>query len=228
MGLAATLRRLCLAVTLDLDVAGATVTVTPDLGRLTVAAASTPEMARAEDAQLDTGQGPTRDACDRCEPVLVTNPGSLVARWPGYAPAALATGVSAVFALPLHVGAARLGALTLYWHRPRHPATGDLRVALVFADLATEFLIDGSCSAAGNRLDPALVAALDTHGHIYEAQGMVMVDLGVGLSEALAWMRTQALSTGQDLAVLASRIIDGETVVVRDRTRHPSREPTTT
>ena len=72
------------------------------------------------------------------------------------------------------------------------------------------------------------MAALDTHGQIYAAQGMVMVDLGVGLSEALARMRAQALSSGLDLAVLASQIVDGASAVVQDPTHHTAREWTTT
>jgi len=215
-GVAATLQRLCLAATRDLELAGATVTLVPEIGSHTVAASSSGAMTRNEELQFGAGEGPTRDAYRRCEPVVVTNQGSLVARWPGYAPAAITAGVSAAFALPLHVGAAKLGALTLYWHSPRYPANGDLRVALVFADLATEFLIDGS-SGASNGLDPALVSALETHGHIYVAQGMVMVDLEVGLPEALARMRAQAYASGQDLAVLAGQIVDGEAVVMRDQ-----------
>jgi hypothetical protein len=188
----------------------------PEVGSHSVAAASTPAIARTEESQFEAGEGPTRDAYHGCEPVVVTSSRSFAARWPGFAPAAVAAGVSAAFSLPLHVGAAKLGALTLYWRNPRYPANGDLRVALVFADLATEFLIDDSCSAASNPLDPALVSALETHGHIYVAQGMVMVDLGVGLPEALARMRALAYSSGQDLTVLAGEIIDGETVLVRD------------
>ena len=153
---------------------------------------------------------------------MVTSPESILARWPGYAPSAAAAGVSAAMSLPLHVGAAQLGALTLYWRSPRYPANGDLRVALVFADLATEFLIDDSCAGAGSRLDPGLVSALETHEHIYVAQGMVMVDLGVRLPEALARMRAQACASGQELAVLARQIIDGEALVVHDLDNPPT------
>jgi ANTAR domain-containing protein/GAF domain-containing protein len=209
---AASLQRLCLAVTHDLDLAGATVTLMPDVGREGVAAVSSPTMYRAEEAQLEAGEGPTRDAYGSGRPVVVVDRGSLVARWPTYAPEAIADGVSAVFSLPLQVGASRLGALTLYWHSPLTPAAGDLRRALVFADLGTEFLIDHTCSSAGGHSDPDLMAALETHGHVYQAQGMVMVDLGVGLTEALARMRSEARASHQSLAALAARIVAGATV----------------
>ena len=215
-GVPATLQRLCRGVTRDLELAGATVTQTLEGGRPALAAASADEIARTEELQLAAGEGPSRDAHRGGWPVVVTDEASLVRRWPGYAPAAIADGVSAVFSLPLQVGAARLGALTLYWRRPRSPLRGDLRSALVFADLATDLLIDHSSSAATGGLDPALESGVETHGHVYQAQGMVMVDLAVGLPEALARMRAQARASGQPLDELASRIIDGSAVVVRD------------
>jgi hypothetical protein len=196
------------------------VTLFPDVGRHAVAAVSTTEMVRTEELQFDAGEGPTRDAYRHGVPVVVTDQASLVRRWPGFAPAAMADGICALFSLPLQVGAAKLGALSLYWRSPSAPARGDLRGALVFADLATDLLIDHSGSTAGGGFDPELVSALDAHGSVYQAQGMVMVDLEVALPEALARMRAQAYASGQHLAVLAGRIIDGTAVVARDPDRY--------
>jgi len=217
LGVADILRRLCRAATLDLDLAGATVTLMPDLGSHTVAAASGPRARHTEEMQFDVGEGPTREAYQARQPVLVPNLESVVARWPGFTPTALAAGMSATFSLPLNVGAARLGALTLYWHRPARPAETDLRIALVFADLATELLIDSCLADPSESLEPALDSALETQGHIFQAQGMVMVDLGVRLPEALARMRAQAFASGQSLAALAAEIIDGTAIVRKDQ-----------
>jgi hypothetical protein len=235
-GVSDVLQRLCRALTDDLDLAGATVTLIPELGSHTVAAASSPAARRTEDLQFDAGEGPTREAYHFSQPVLIGDLEQVLARWPGFTSAALDAGLSATFALPLQVGAARIGALTLYWQRPHRPADTDLRTALVFADLATELLIDNSLPDAETRtgLEPALVSALDSaidspidvaldaamdmQGHIYQAQGMVMVDLGIRLPEALARMRAQAYATGQSLAMLASQIIDGTTVLSKDPT----------
>ena len=217
---AASLQRLCLAVTRDLDLAGATVTLMPDVGQDGVAAASCLTVRRAEEVQREAGEGPTRDAHASGAPVVVTDQRSLVERWPTYAAEAIADGVSAVFSLPLQVGASRLGALTLYWRSPRAPSPGDLRRSLVFADLGTELLVDHAFSCPSVDSDPDLVAALETHGHVYQAQGMVMVDLGVGLAEALARMRAEARASDQSLAALAARIVDGATVVTPAPNRH--------
>ena len=215
-GAAGLLSRLCRAVTHDRGLCGAAVTLFPDLGSHSVAAVSSATVRETEELQFDAGEGPTRDAYHGYRPVMAADLEAFVGRWPGYAPAALKSGVGGVFSMPLHVGAARLGALTLYWQRPQPPQAADVRVALVFADLATEILVDASYAGAFEGVDPALHSALETHGHIYQAQGMVMVDLRVGLPEALARMRAHAYASGQDLAALASDILDGKTVLERD------------
>ena len=69
----------------------------------------------------------------------------------------------------------------------------------MFSEVATELLLDGSLPANGHELEPVLDATLGTNGSIYQAQGKVMVELGVSLPEALARMRAHAWSTGQDL-----------------------------
>lgn len=57
---------------------------------------------------------------------------------------------------------------------------------------------------------------LETHAHVYQAQGMLMVDLGISLPEALARMRAHAWATGQDLTTLAGEIVAGQTRLPRD------------
>lgn len=223
-GAAGLLGRLCRAVTQDRGLCGAAVTVLPEPGSHSVVAASSAAIRGTEELQFDSGEGPTRDAYRGHRPVVAADLEAVVGRWPGFAPAALGAGVSAVFALPLHVGAARLGALTLYWQRPQRPEAPDLSASLVFAELATEILVDASYASPSEGVDPSLHNALETHGHIYQAQGMVMVDLKVSLPESLARMRAHAYASGQDLAALASDILDGKTVLQRDPevlTQHP-------
>ncbi|MBJ7357432.1 GAF and ANTAR domain-containing protein [Nocardioides sp.] len=215
-GLAETLQRLCRAVTHDLDLAGATVTLVPDETSHSVLAASGEQVRRTEERQFDAGEGPTHRAFVTGEPVVVPRLQGAGSRWPEFTQEAESSGVSSVASLPLCVGAARLGSLSLYWKRGSGPTYEDLRSALVFADLATELLIDSSCSPTSEDLDPGLHSALQTHGHIYQAQGMLMVALGVHLPEALARMRAHAFATGQDLEGVAEQILEGELVLTRD------------
>lgn len=213
-GVVEALEGLCRCATDDLALLGAAATLMPTLGTNTVSA-STPVARQLEEAQFGLGEGPTRDAFTARRPVLLAD---LVdrgtPRWPGWAPVALDAGVFAAYALPLHVGATIFGALTLYTGRRALGGDG-LETAFVFAEVATEVLLDRG-TGKGPTLAPDLDAALDTHAHVYQAQGMVMVDLGVTLAEALARMRAHAWATDEDLTTLASAIVAGRVAIPRD------------
>ncbi len=123
-----------------------------------------------------------------------------------------------MYAFPLHIGASIFGVLTAFvGSGPRLEAKG-LETALVFSESATELLLDGFAPVDHHELEleRGLDAVLGTNGYIYQAQGKVMVELGVSLPEALARMRAQAFATGQDLAALARDILDGRTMPTRD------------
>jgi len=216
-GIADALDRLCRCAAEELGLAGAAVTLIPTISAHAVSAASDPETRQHEEEQFGVGEGPTQDVFSSHRPVFVsdlecTGPG----RWPGYAPAASAAGVRAVFALPLQVGAVTFGVLTLSGPVPRIFDRTEMRTALMFAEVATELLMDNATTEPAGGLDPDHHAALATHGHIYQAQGMTMVDLGVPLPDALARMRAHAYATEQDLADLATDIIAGRTVLPGD------------
>lgn len=215
-GIADALDRLCRCAAEELGLAGAAVTLVPTTSAHAVSAASNPATRQHEEEQFGVGEGPTQDVYTSHRPVLVSDlERTGVGRWPGYAPAASAVGVRAVFALPLQVGAATFGVLTLSGDVPRVFNRSEIRTALMFAELATELLMDNSTTEPG--LDPDRHAAMAIHGHIYQAQGMTMVDLGVSLPEALARMRAHAYATDQDLADLATDIIAGRTILPADR-----------
>ncbi|MHB8246789.1 MAG: GAF and ANTAR domain-containing protein [Acidimicrobiales bacterium] len=74
-------------------------------------------LARILDLQFSTGKGPAINAHRSRRPVLEPELGTAT-RWPAFAPEAVTAGATAVFALPLQVGAARFGALTFYRDRP--------------------------------------------------------------------------------------------------------------
>ena len=216
-GLVGALEGLCRAMAEDLALVGAVVTLVPSIGAHAIPAASSSAARKVEEAQFGVGEGPTRDAFTARRPVLVSELDVVgVRRWPAWAPAALAAGVRAVYAFPLHVGASIFGVLTAYVGAgPRLHARG-LETALVFAESATGLLLGGFGHADGHALEPALDASLGTNEYIYQAQGMVMVELGVSLPEALARMRAQAWATGQDLSDLAKDILEGRTMPTRD------------
>ena len=79
----------------------------------------------------------------------------------------------------------------------------------VFAEIALTMLVSddpGSPSDVGNAsLDDLLIPAM----HVYQAQGMVMVDLGVSLAEALVRLRAYAFVQGRPVAEVARDAVAG-------------------
>jgi ANTAR domain len=102
-----------------------------------------------EEWQLAFGQGPCVDAFAAGGPVLVMDLGlpGYSARWPAFTPAALGSGARALFALPMWIGAVRLGVLDLYRARPGALSALELSNALAFADAAGMLLLDGAATS---------------------------------------------------------------------------------
>lgn len=215
-GVVGALDGLCRTVRDDLDLVGATVSLIPSIGTHTVCAASSPAARRLDEAQFNVGEGPARDAFVARRPVLAADLENTHAqRWPGWIPAALADGVTGVYSFPLHVGAAIFGVLTLYAGE-RALDQERMITATAFAELATEILLDGTLPGGDSQWEPDLGRTLERHAYVYQAQGMVMVALGVTLAEALAIMRAHAWANGDDLTELAGEIVAGQLMPSRD------------
>lgn len=216
-GLGARLARLCRVAADDLGLLGSAVTLLPALDAHVISAASSLAARRLEHAQFEIGEGPARDAFMGRRPVLV---GDLAhrgcRRWPGWAPMAVEDGVHGVSSIPLCVGASFFGVLTLYSGADLRLEGARLQAALIFADIATEVLLDAALPHERQVFEQELGSALDTDACVYQAQGMIMAELGIPLSAALARMRAHAWATGQDLADLASEIVAGRATLPRD------------
>ncbi|MGI9084362.1 MAG: GAF and ANTAR domain-containing protein [Aeromicrobium sp.] len=209
-GVVGLLHRLCRGLTADLDMWGAAVNLMSATGSDGVAAASDDRSRDADDLQFTTGEGPCHDAFASRRPVLTPDLRSVPGdRWPGYASAALSSGVGAVFAFPLFVGAVGFGVLGVYADGPGSLTSKQETVALTYAQIATEILLDGKLTTAGGELEPGLSTALDYRAEIHQAQGMVVVDLRVKPAEALARMRAHAFAHDKPLIDLARDIIGG-------------------
>ncbi|HYN28666.1 MAG TPA: GAF and ANTAR domain-containing protein [Dermatophilaceae bacterium] len=170
-----------------------------------------------EELQFTLGEGPCIDAhASRravLEPDLHTHG---TRRWLGYGPAAHQHGVRAVFAFPLQVGAARAGALDIYCDTPGSLTAEALTQAFTFAEVAMGLLVDGHGGAAGNQATTDLDDVLAYRLEVYQAQGMVMVDLGVRIDEAMARLRGYAYAQGRSISAVAGDIVGGKLRLERD------------
>jgi hypothetical protein len=218
-GLVGGLQRLCRAARRDLAASGVGVGMLSESGELMTAAVSNTTSGLVEELQFTMGEGPCLAAVSSRRPVLVPDLSKAAATtWPGYGPAALDHGVRAVFAFPLQVGAACLGALDVFRNEPGSLSAWTMSRALTYADLAMQAMLDAQQAA-----DPeasALDDLDDTRFEVYQAQGMVMVQLGIQPSQALSRMRAHAYASDLTLSTVADDIVGRRLSLERD---HPER-----
>lgn len=192
---------------------------------------------RLDEYQFTFGEGPCLDAVAGRRPVLVPDLDSPhEQRWPVFADAALGDGIRGVFALPIMLTSASIGALDLFRADPG-PLRGDQLVGAAFAaQLASLTLLDllasdpdidtGSGSEAGADVDPdgedgwGRLAELDRI-EVYQATGMLIAQLDVDAPEALVRLRAHAIATGQTASQVASAIVERRLTLERDQPGEP-------
>ncbi|BCY09826.1 GAF and ANTAR domain-containing protein [Actinoplanes sp. L3-i22] len=202
------LQRICRAAVVALAASGSGISVMTTDGTRGVCVTSDPVSERIEELQFTLGEGPCVDAFAARRPVLAADLSNFAGfRWPVYAPTARDDGVRAVFAFPIQVGAVQLGVLDIYRDRVGPLDGAELRTAVMLADLTVEALLD--MQASGVARDGAGAAGLDV-GHraeLFQAQGMVMVQLGVSIGEALVRMRAYAYAENRRLGDVAHDVV---------------------
>jgi hypothetical protein len=164
--------------------------------------------AELEELALMLGEGPCVDAVAGSVTLVADlTAADSVTRWPVFAPAAVRAGVGAVFALPLQVGAIRLGVMDLYRTLPGELGRERLADALVLADTACALLLDapggGPPGPDGGRPQPAG----PQHPEVHQATGMVTVQLGVTAAVALIRLRAYAYAHDRRLRDVAADVV---------------------
>jgi hypothetical protein len=162
--------------------------------------------ARLDDLQFTLGEGPGVDAAASGELVLEPDLGAVpVQRWPVFTSAALELGVRAVFAVPLQIGAIRVGVLVAQRDVPGSMASGVLTDLLVFAGAATEALLGSVTGGSG----PLWLSDQSSgyRAEVHQATGMISAQLGVAQAEALIRLRAHAYSQRRAVADVAADVV---------------------
>jgi hypothetical protein len=200
------LRRLCVGGVEHLAVSGAGVSVVTGSGHRDIVFATDYVSAQIEELQVSLGEGPCIEAWSSRLPVI--EPDLLhmsQSRWPVFGPAARAAGAAAVFALPLQVGQARVGALDVYRDTPGGLSDADILDAVRLGEAVTQVLL---------RLEPA---PSDVSAEVYQAAGMITVQLDVDITEALARLRAHAYAEECTLREVAREVVAHRLRLERDR-----------
>jgi len=100
-----------------------------------------------------------------------------------------------------------VGVLSLYRARPGPLEVEELADALVFADIALQLLLDVSSGIVGSPDYQLLDGVLGARAEIHQATGMISVQLGVSLEEALVRLRAHAFANGAALGDVAGDVV---------------------
>jgi hypothetical protein len=203
----ASIAALCRAAMLRLGVDGASVTAVSGPVTREPVCASDEVSAQLEEFQFTMGEGPGADDFGLGSPVLIAELDSMAGRWPGFVPAALAAGARAIFSFPLQAGVIQVGVLSLYRARPGPLAAEGLADALVFADIALQLLLDAASGITGSPGYQPLESVPGARAEAHQATGMISVQLGVSLEEALVRLRAHAFASGAALGDVAGEVV---------------------
>lgn len=210
--------RVCTALERAVPSSGAGMTMAVEGTPTLVLAASGAVAEQLEELQVTLGEGPCVDAIASRRPVLESDlVGSGARRWPAYASEAAVLGLRGVFSFPLQVGAACLGGMDLYRTQPGALSSRSLSEVLGFAEVALGLLLD---SQQDGRYPPMQWSRGEGRmpDELYQAQGMVTVQLGVSPAEAMMRIRGYAFAQDRRLGEVAEDVVNGSLVLERD---HP-------
>ncbi|SDT60646.1 GAF and ANTAR domain-containing protein [Actinoplanes derwentensis] len=201
------LTHLCRVAARELPATGVGISLMAEKGVRGLCVASDDLGERLEELQFVLGEGPCIDAYATRRPVLCGDlAGQDPNRWPVYTPMVREAGIHAVFAFPLQIGAARLGTMDVLRDRAGPLRAGEIETALLIADISVDVLLAGQEDDSGD--GSGLVGDVGNRAQLFQAQGMVMVQLGVPLHEALTRMRAYAYANDRRLADVARDVVD--------------------
>jgi hypothetical protein len=162
-----------------------------------------------DELQYTFGEGPAVDVFRHggvvMEPDLALPD---VSRWLAFGPAAVTAGARAVFAVPLRVGAARIGALNLYRDQPGKLSDEQHADALVMANVAARAILALQAAALTGTIAAELEAEANFQLVVHQGAGMVSVQLGVSVAEALVRLRSYAFRTDRLVAEVARDVVE--------------------
>jgi hypothetical protein len=208
--------QVCQAYVVGLGVDGAAISLlTASTSHQTLCATdATAEL--LEDLQFSLGEGACVEAAVTGRPVLVPDlhHSAEVSRWPIFAAAVVEqSDVGALFAVPFQWETINLGVLDLYRTTPGSLSDAQLRDVMRAADMAALMFL-------GVRTDPGDGAWLDQslHGRteIHQATGMVVVQLGISATDALARMRAYAFVEQRLLSDVAHDVVSRRLIFTPD------------
>jgi hypothetical protein len=203
-------RSLCAACAAIIDVAGAGVVLVSGGASLGSVCASDPVTEVVEEAQYALGEGPCVDACQAKAPVLVPDLGAVaVGKWQGFRDDAMRAGVRAAFGFPLLVREICIGALDVYNDQVGSLTDDQYADAVAVAHVVTRTVLAWQAVAAPGSLAWQLEQVPAHRAVLHQATGMVSVQAGVSVRDALALLRAHAFANDRLVGDVAADVVAG-------------------
>jgi hypothetical protein len=160
-----------------------------------------------EELQFTLGEGPCIDAYELEVPIVEPDLTAPSRRWPGFTPPALEAGVRAIFSFPLQAAAVCIGALDLYRDCSGELSDDEHADALIMAEVVAQAVLTMQATPWGT-FAVELASDRDRRSVVHQAVGMVSVQLGVTVDEALVRLRAHAFGNNRPVAELARDVVD--------------------
>jgi len=170
-----------------------------NVGRVTTAAATTPDVSRADELQMSSGEGPCLEAIRRQED-LIADDLTVDPRWPVWGPQAAALGWRSILSVGLMGGANAIGALNLYSKQTSFFTIEDLGLGQVFSAQA-------SVALAGAQERESLLKAVEARHVIGLAQGILMERYTLDAQQAFTVLRRYSSHQNRKLRLVAEDVV---------------------
>jgi len=180
---------------------------------MALTAASDATARRAHDLELVLAEGPATEAGHGS--LVVAAGGVLLDRWPRYGPAAADLGIHGVSAAPLGTRDAVLGTLCAYDATPATVPAGAATAIRMMADALTQVLLGVADPADpdGQLRILDYLDGSDSQSVVHQAAGMVSVQCGCRIDDALDLLAARAFASGRPVRDIAQEVLDGGTVL---------------
>jgi GAF domain-containing protein len=167
--------------------------------RITIAALSDPEIALAEDAQTETGQGPCLETVRRsetfCVPDMRQEP-----RWPDWSARMVTLGWLSALSVRLTDGSRTIGSLNLFSRAANAFDEHDIEVAHIFARHA-------SIALKAAKEEETLHQAISARHLVGVAQGILMERYQIDVTTAFEVMKRHSQQNNVKLHRIAAHVV---------------------
>ncbi|MEP6481452.1 MAG: GAF and ANTAR domain-containing protein [Rhodoglobus sp.] len=190
----------------SLPVTGASISVFDEAGRQSTICSSDSRATRLDELQLEMGIGPRWEVLRTGKQVVAPDLPHSNPSWSSFAAAAVDLGVGALFAFPMSVGAVTVGVVELHSTAAGMLNHGDISIAQRLTSGVTWRAVHlGLRSTREASIADSRAPAL--RREVHQATGMILVQLGVGATEAFARLRAYAFATGRPVQDVAHDVV---------------------